>query len=500
MCYEEYIAYQCGHRSLGVTRPCPMTTNGHNYPVCTIQPSKQYNAYTMCGACERLLHSRWVLIREWEHRWLHERGACGCEVKFPGLLTQPRVIGDSDGGIGQNKEGVGPQQSQQSSMSSTIRGGPNPPSSTIPPLFAETTDGTERRVTIRLPGLYAAEWVSDHRALHQHKPGEPPQCSCPAYFGAFQPTVEENDMTEEERAMLYEFRDLATKSPVLDSNDINHRIAQIQSTFGTFSPFVPVDGGTYAASGQQEATQPRRMPHQAPVILQTQQRHPLVATSQYQSPSGVSNSGYIGNINFNTTAGIDYPIALAGFPTWNPQQTTHTLLPTSQDHQHQHQWQQQQQQTWANQGATTTADVGGYGTSTGSSMPFPSTNVNPNYNNQDTTATTSIPTISYGPGPYTTSGLTFMPTLRAGNNNNEDSEDQNNEDSEDQNNEDSEDQVLEGEQENDEDFDDTNSDNVRPLPICGVPIGAGPEGESHMPGWHNCRLSRAQPRRRNSIS
>jgi hypothetical protein len=26
------------------------------------------------------------------------------------------------------------------------------------------------------------------------------------------------------------------------------------------------------------------------------------------------------------------------------------------------------------------------------------------------------------------------------------------------------------------------------LAICGVPIGAGPEGESHMPSWRNCRL------------
>src|SRR4051812_21689956 len=95
MCYEEFIAYQCGHRSMGVVRTCPMTTAGHNFPVCGIPPHKPHYAETMCTPCERQLHSRWVLIREWEHRWLHERGACGCEVIFPGLLTTPRVIGDT---------------------------------------------------------------------------------------------------------------------------------------------------------------------------------------------------------------------------------------------------------------------------------------------------------------------------------------------------------------------------------------------------------------------
>ncbi|KAM7205490.1 hypothetical protein V8F20_003074 [Naviculisporaceae sp. PSN 640] len=96
MCVDEFIAYFCGHRSLVVLRACPSTTAQPNLPVCSLRPARPEYAETMCSPCERLLHTRWVLIREWEHRWYHERGACGCPVIFPNLVTRPRVIGGPD--------------------------------------------------------------------------------------------------------------------------------------------------------------------------------------------------------------------------------------------------------------------------------------------------------------------------------------------------------------------------------------------------------------------
>ncbi|KAJ4397086.1 hypothetical protein N0V93_001310 [Gnomoniopsis smithogilvyi] len=45
----------------------------------------------MCPACQRIIHGRAVLILEWEHHWMHERGVCGCPVIFPDLI-KPRLI------------------------------------------------------------------------------------------------------------------------------------------------------------------------------------------------------------------------------------------------------------------------------------------------------------------------------------------------------------------------------------------------------------------------
>lgn len=50
----------------------------------------------MCPACSRVMHSRWVDIVMFEHHWMHERGTCGCQAKFPSLL-HPRTIGADPG-------------------------------------------------------------------------------------------------------------------------------------------------------------------------------------------------------------------------------------------------------------------------------------------------------------------------------------------------------------------------------------------------------------------
>lgn len=257
MCYKEFIAYQCGHRSMGVVRPCPMTTAGHNFPVCGIPPDKPHYAETMCTACERQLHSRWVLIREWEHRWLHERGVCGCDVTFPGLLTTPRVIGETSvAGAAASATGTAPAALEDKGFSAskaiTAAEGSNDghPESRqgdekamvdgrIPALFSEgVTDSGEHRVAIRLPSLYAAEWRADHRALH-----DAGKCSCPTTFTPFQPQVRSNELTPTDQTNLHRWRDLEAEAErnKADSRDIDgqvdetmKRLAEIDKAFGKF--------------------------------------------------------------------------------------------------------------------------------------------------------------------------------------------------------------------------------------------------------------------------
>ncbi|KAI0147985.1 hypothetical protein F4776DRAFT_292968 [Hypoxylon sp. NC0597] len=95
MCFIEYMGYTCGHTSLPVKRPCPLTTQLHNNPCCPTPAARPLLAPTMCPACARILHGRYVNIIENEHRFMHERGVCNCQVQFP-YLQQPRVIRHED--------------------------------------------------------------------------------------------------------------------------------------------------------------------------------------------------------------------------------------------------------------------------------------------------------------------------------------------------------------------------------------------------------------------
>ncbi|RYP80327.1 hypothetical protein DL770_006274 [Monosporascus sp. CRB-9-2] len=92
MCFIEYLGYTCGHTGDSVLRPCPLTTRAHVNPVCPVPAVRPQLSRDHCPACQRVMHNRWVDIMEEEHRWMHERGACGCPVEFPALM-QPRMIG-----------------------------------------------------------------------------------------------------------------------------------------------------------------------------------------------------------------------------------------------------------------------------------------------------------------------------------------------------------------------------------------------------------------------
>ncbi|KAI6085422.1 hypothetical protein F4821DRAFT_279240 [Hypoxylon rubiginosum] len=287
MCFTEFVGYTCGHTSLSVKRFCPLTTQLHNNPCCTNNAVRPILAPNFCYGCARVIHGRWVDILESEHRFMHERGVCGCSVVFP-HLQQPRVVShyvddaddtdDQPGGVndGEQRGGsvtptqrsrgttyttttysglsgsatpftpsikgsgtfheaedvsydsntmpFGPSTSNQSARpttdsnaaatsvspagsssggskrgkgrqrrgkkaqkGSTGRSGHNQQfsnqSQQLAPLFEERQSNTNKKpsVSVRTPSLYGAEWLQDHKILHDEG-----RCSCAVRFERYE--------------------------------------------------------------------------------------------------------------------------------------------------------------------------------------------------------------------------------------------------------------------------------------------------------------------------
>ncbi|KAH9998901.1 hypothetical protein F4779DRAFT_622774 [Xylariaceae sp. FL0662B] len=202
MCFTEYLGYTCGHTSLPVKRACPLTTQLHNNPSCPRSAVRPILAPGMCPPCARILHARYVNIIEYEHRFMHERGACGCAVRFPNLQG-PRVVSSSSssssgppppaggsssigtGTRGKGRRGGGRRGAYSSSSASSAlaaRGGAAP--GALAPLYEEeVAPGTDKtlQVNVRLPSLYGAEWVHDHAPLHEEG-----KCGCDICFNKYE--------------------------------------------------------------------------------------------------------------------------------------------------------------------------------------------------------------------------------------------------------------------------------------------------------------------------
>lgn len=192
MCFSEFIGYTCGHSSPEVLRPCPMTTQFYTNPLCTQHARRPILAPEMCPACQRVIHGRAVLITEWEHRWMHERGVCGCEVQFPDLI-RPRVVSRSrsrpgqatgrNGQVGNNTQGS--KNNGNSGISLPKTGRCNMAGSKgVPAHYQERSVKAGQHkleVAVRIPSLYGAEWVDEHRQLH--KDGS---CKCAGDFSFYQ--------------------------------------------------------------------------------------------------------------------------------------------------------------------------------------------------------------------------------------------------------------------------------------------------------------------------
>lgn len=180
---------------------------GHNHPVCQIKYTYEYNSEAMCVACERVLHSRWILSEDWEHRWYHERGACLCPATFHDVDDRSIVVaaGSQSGSqsddeatlsgsptmcaVGtteadkhaspgvKTKQSGGEASKQPVAESSTHHGRgrrhvvvevkrDQEPHDRVPALYEEATDGDKTILKVRHPSQFAAEWLEDHRGLH----------------------------------------------------------------------------------------------------------------------------------------------------------------------------------------------------------------------------------------------------------------------------------------------------------------------------------------------
>lgn len=492
MCFIEFIAYQCGHPSASVLRPCPLTTAGHNFPVCSKAPYKQYFAETMCTVCERILHSRWVLIRECEHRWLHIRGACGCEVSFPGLLYTPRAIGAEAAPSGTSHPPAASRETDNASVSvaaTPIEAEPvNTSKATsttsesdarIPAIFSEAiTSSGDRHVAIRLPGLYAVEWRDDHRA--QHEAGH---CTCPIDPAPYEPEIPHSGLTAAEREKVREWEqevdkqqkdNWATQATDNEVDDDTKRVAEITRLFGSFNP-----GETSTASSTCVSA--------APVVVRSEVVVGAPAAGRQEYP--VQGQNIQGQINNNHPGGYSVwlqipqntmpqltPAIAYGPPTSVPAQQGYNTQPYPP-------------------ALINRPSMPAYPHHQGQTNPsLPYGIYNPAYPMYATHATCtdtmpqsaynwgpprrlpSMPGMTQGPGPYRTPGIIFtnppsvaIPPPRQQHGHHHQAHH-------------AREHIMQQQQ-------DVGLLQPPPEPPhLGLPIGAGPEGTSHMPAWEHCHL------------
>lgn len=200
MCFSEFLAYTCGHTSIAINRPCPLTTQIYTNPCCPRPACRPFLAPSMCYPCARILHGRRLDIAEFEHQWMHFRGACDCEIVFP-VLQGPRLTRRLSVELNENEmaeamsagvETSAPatrafqasrrERRNRRSPSSSLSGPSRQRADTDLPLFSEARVGQNVEVAVRMNSLYGAEWTKDHAELHRRG-----RCQCPVSFERYQP-------------------------------------------------------------------------------------------------------------------------------------------------------------------------------------------------------------------------------------------------------------------------------------------------------------------------
>ncbi|KAL1868039.1 hypothetical protein VTK73DRAFT_3864 [Phialemonium thermophilum] len=213
MCIKENIAYRCGHSSIPVVRPCPITTSFVEAPVCGIQGVYTSESDTNCYACEKVLHKRWILILEYEHRFLHERGACDCDVIYPIEETRPRLAGGGVVGGSGSPDSASLAAAVPQATGEVTDTGPQvrkkdrkgqSPLDYTPTLFKEMVgpDG-KKRFAVKIPGLFAVEWRQEHRKMHEEG-----RCACNAMFKPVSEPLYQGSLTKAEEQLLRRHREL----------------------------------------------------------------------------------------------------------------------------------------------------------------------------------------------------------------------------------------------------------------------------------------------------
>ncbi|KAK4128949.1 hypothetical protein N657DRAFT_668080 [Parathielavia appendiculata] len=495
MCYKEFVAYQCGHRSIGVTRPCPLTTTGHNFPVCTLRPDKPHYAETMCSACERQLHSRWVLI------------------------PTPRA-GEDDKASSERLRAITAAPLERSNKGQRETPGNVKQTATssdddrkIPPLFMEeVTASGEHHVAVRLPGLYVAEWQADHRPLH-----DAGKCTCSTSFNPQNPQAPGDELTAHDREKLRQWRELEAeeegKKKKHDTGEIDNqvdetvkRVAEIKEMFGEFDVeseelrvnLPRLGGGTTTenqvvefrgqgrshghSQGQSQGggngRHHRRFQSRRERASPSHRHNPPTQDYGSSQDQGQLVPMSQPTVSYSAVRGHQsYPYPYSGAP-FNQAPVTGYRYPEYAQHQQPHHF-TPAYPTYAT--AATYTDTIPYGAHPWTAEPQ---------------RTPGMPWMTQGPGPFRTSGYIYHqpPTherydpgssyattqvpvdrqLPAP----EHASPVHNESDDNHQNMGKQIEAVHA----------THTGSQEPLSLCGLPIGAGPEGTSHMPSWQDCPL------------
>ncbi|KAK0655684.1 hypothetical protein B0T16DRAFT_499710 [Cercophora newfieldiana] len=400
MCHQEFITYQCGHRSLGVIRPCPLTTAAQNLTPCSTQPSKQYNALT-----------------------IHQGALSPISAE---IITSPFHANKGKAPEG----GVPPQVYGQASTSySTQRQQtPNPTGpAVIPQTYSEMTVNGEHRVSIRVPGLYAAEWLADHRALHASG-----DCQCRANFEPLKPRIDESSLEASERQLLHNYREFENNGDKMSRREVEERVAEITRLFGLFVA-VPVDKTKPNNHQLGASAVPEVIPSQP-----TQDRYTYIHFSQLA-----------------TSTPEQLPLV---YHDAHPAILESAYPPSAQAHQPTTHGNEAPWDQYYGQGVNSAGAIPAFSDLShpwyGAPIPVNSPIGNSFWPPHAQYIPGGNPPALVGPGPFTTTGLDFNSVFAN----------------------DSHLQPGRG----------------QPFPLCGLPVGAGPEGESHMPHWSNPRAPSSQ--------
>jgi hypothetical protein len=132
-------------------------------------------------------------------------------------------------------------------------------SRTIPPLYRHVTVQDRPAVQLRLPGLYAAEWVADHQMLHAAG-----RCRCRASFAPVVAAVDEGDLAPDERAVVNEWRRLESLPAVGDGHEVRSRRAAIMG----------IESGPASERGREDRA----------AAVSNSQGGPVYASSQMPAP------------------------------------------------------------------------------------------------------------------------------------------------------------------------------------------------------------------------
>ncbi|KAK0632429.1 hypothetical protein B0T14DRAFT_504214 [Immersiella caudata] len=307
-----------------------------------------------------------------------------------------------------------------------VTGVPEP--GVVPQTYTEMKINGEHRVAVRVPGLYAAEWLADHRALHVSG-----SCDCPAVFTPLRSNIDESALDTSQRQFLQYYRDFEKNGNAMSRQEVEKRVAEITRMFG---PFVPI---------QIDETKPNNHQLSAITVPEVIPSHPAQYKYAYVHVSQTTTAPHMHlhmypqahHASLSNPSGPEPHGDAAG--TFSDEQEA-TGPGFSQYPQR------------LNIGGAVLAinDVPGSShwdeASTSTANPLVTTFWPPHAQ----FIPGSNPPTLIGPGPFTTTGFDFTPVFN----------------------------------------NDGSIPVQQPFSLCGLPVGAGPEGESHMPHWSECRLTR----------